>query len=132
MIEVDRIDHVVLTVNDIERTVDFYIGILGMQVERFGEGRTALRFGNQKINLHQVGHEFEPKANHPTPSSADLCFIAPTAMDEVTRFLCAQGVAIESGPAQKAGATGPIVSVYFRDPDYNLVEVSNYLVSSQL
>lgn len=98
-----------------------------MDVTTFGQGRKALVFGRQKINLHQTGREFEPKADRPTPGSADLCFIAKTPLDEVIAHLQAEGIVIEEGPIDRTGATGPIRSVYFRDPDRNLIEVSNYL-----
>ncbi|ESQ98814.1 virulence protein [Stutzerimonas chloritidismutans AW-1] len=124
---IDHIDHLVLTVADIEKTVDFYTRVLGMQLVTFGEGRKALTFGNQKINLHQAGREFEPKAERPTPGSADLCFIVATPLDRVIAHLEAQGVAIVEGPVQRTGATGPILSVYLRDPDHNLIELSNPL-----
>lgn len=127
MIEIDRLDHLVLTVADIERTCDFYARVLGMAVETFGAGRTALKFGAQKFNLHQHGREFEPKALRPTPGSADLCLIAATPLDSVVAHLRTKGVAIEEGPIARTGATGPILSVYFRDPDQNLIEVSNYV-----
>jgi len=122
-----RIDHLVLTVASIEQSCDFYARVLGMGVETFGQGRKALTFGNQKINLHRAGHEFEPKADRPTPGSADLCFISDTPIDDVIVHLQAEGVAIEEGPVRRTGATGPILSVYFRDPDHNLIEVSNPL-----
>jgi len=131
MIRIDHLDHLVLTVASIERTCDFYTRALGMAVETFGEGtpdgnrRKALRFGDQKINLHQAGHEFEPKALRPTPGSADLCFIAATPLEEVIAHLEGLGVAIEEGPVPRTGATGPIRSVYLRDPDRNLIEISN-------
>ena len=124
--KIDRLDHLVLTVADIERTCAFYSGILGFEVLRFGEGRVALGFGNQKINLHQTGKEFEPKALRPTAGSGDLCFIAATPVDEVIRELDAAGVAIEEGPVERTGAIGRIRSVYLRDPDLNLIEISNY------
>jgi len=127
MIEIDRLDHLVLTVADIERTCAFYRDVLGMAVETFGAGRTALKFGAQKFNLHQHGREFEPKALRPTPGSADLCLIAATPLDSVVAHLRTKGVAIEEGPIARTGATGPILSVYFRDPDQNLIEVSNYV-----
>ena len=124
--KIDRLDHLVLTVADIERTCAFYSGILGFEVLRFGEGRVALGFGNQKINLHQTGKEFEPKALRPTAGSGDLCFIATTPVDDVMRELNAAGVAIEEGPIGRTGAIGRIRSIYLRDPDQNLLEISNY------
>jgi len=126
MIEIDRLDHLVLTVADIDRTCAFYRDVLGMSVEIFGAGRTALKFGRQKFNLHQAGREFLPKAERPTPGSADLCLIASTPLAGVIAHLNDTGVAIEEGPVARTGAMGPILSVYFRDPDLNLVEVSNY------
>jgi catechol 2,3-dioxygenase-like lactoylglutathione lyase family enzyme len=125
-IRIDRIDHVVLTVNDVDATCAFYTRVLGMDVVTFGGGRKALAFGAQKINLHQAGREFEPKADRPTPGSADLCLIAAVPLDEVITHLAACGVPIVEGPVARTGATGPIRSVYFRDPDRNLVEVSTY------
>lgn len=125
--KIDRLDHLVLTVADIERTCAFYSGILGFEVLRFGEGRVALGFGNQKINLHQTGKEFEPKALRPTAGSGDLCFIATTPVDDVIRELNAAGVAIEEGPIGRTGAIGRIRSIYLRDPDQNLLEISNYV-----
>ncbi|HMN71619.1 MAG TPA: VOC family protein [Rhodoblastus sp.] len=127
MIEIDRLDHLVLTVADIERACAFYRDALGMSVETFGAGRVALKFGRQKFNLHQAGREFLPKAHRPTPGSADFCLIAVTPLDQVIAHLQAKGVAIEEGPIARTGATGPILSVYFRDPDRNLIEVSNYV-----
>jgi len=125
MIRIDHLDHLVLTVASIEVTCDFYTRALGMQVEIFGQGRTALRFGGQKINLHQAGREFEPKALRPIPGSGDLCFIAATPLEQVVAHLERLGVAIEEGPVPRTGATGPIRSVYLRDPDQNLIEISN-------
>ncbi|MFA9441890.1 VOC family protein [Uliginosibacterium sp. sgz301328] len=124
--KIDRLDHLVLTVADIEATCRFYSDVLGMKVVTFGAGRTALTFGRQKINLHPAGGEFEPKAARPTPGSADLCLIATTPLANVIVELRERGVAIEEGPTPRTGATGPITSVYFRDPDGNLIEVSNY------
>lgn len=124
---IDRLDHLVLTVADIGRTCAFYRDVLGFEEVTFGQGRKALAFGSQKINLHQAGREFEPKALAPTPGSADLCFIAATPLEDVVRELAAAGVAIEEGPVQRTGATGPIRSVYVRDPDRNLIEISNPL-----
>lgn len=120
-----RIDHFVLTVASIEATCDFYRDVLGMEVVTFAGGRRALSFGAQKINLHEVGREFEPKAARPTAGSGDFCLIANTPLEEVIAHLQAHGIAIEEGPVSRTGATGPIRSVYFRDPDDNLVEVAN-------
>mgnify|MGYP001382457203 CR=1 FL=1 len=121
----DRLDHLVLTVKDVETTCRFYEKVLGMEVVTFNQGRKALQFGRQKINLHQHGREFEPKAAHPLPGSADLCFITETPMEQVMAHLQACQVAILEGPVRRTGATGPIQSVYIRDPDGNLIEISN-------
>ncbi|HET8663660.1 MAG TPA: VOC family protein [Nocardioides sp.] len=126
-VHIDRIDHVVLTVDDVERAIAFYVDVLGMVEVTFGSGRKALTFGSSKINLHQRGREFEPKAASPTPGSADLCLIADDPLEEVLAELAANGVAVEEGPVARTGATGPIMSVYLRDPDRNLIELSNYL-----
>ena len=123
---VDRLDHLVLTVADIGATVGFYTQVLGMKAVTFGPGRTALTFGISKINLHEAGREFEPKALRPTPGSADVCLVVDDDMDEVIAELAAAGIAIEEGPVARTGATGPIVSCYIRDPDQNLIELSNY------
>jgi catechol 2,3-dioxygenase-like lactoylglutathione lyase family enzyme len=125
--ELDRFDHLVLTVRDIQATCDFYTRVLGMAVVTFGEGRTALAFGQQKINLHQAGHEFEPKAQRPTPGSADICFITHTPLAEVMAQLAAHHVPLIEGPVGRIGARGPIRSVYIRDPDSNLIEIANEL-----
>ena len=125
-IAIDRIDHVVITAFDLERTIDFYTRVLGMEAITFAGGRWGLAFGRQKINLHQSGREFEPKALKPTPGSMDLCFITGTPLAEVVAHLKGCGVVIAEGPVAKSGAMGPMMSVYFRDPDGNLVEVSNY------
>jgi catechol 2,3-dioxygenase-like lactoylglutathione lyase family enzyme len=119
--KIDSLDHLVLTVKDIETTASFYSRVLGMDVITFGGGRKALSFGSQKINLHQHGKEFEPKAHQPTPGSADLCLI----LSEVAKHLSSCNVAVIEGPVQRTGATCPILSVYFRDPDMNLIEVAN-------
>ena len=124
-IRIEAIDHVVLTVRDIEATCEFYARVLGLKVVAFGDGRTALAFGNQKFNLHQAGNEFAPRAQHPTPGAADLCLLASTTIEDVIRHLGDCGVDIIEGPVPKTGATGPLISVYFRDPDDNLIEVSN-------
>lgn len=123
---IDRIDHVVLTVRDVDATCGFYSRVLGMRVVTFGAGRKALAFGAQKFNLHEAGREFEPKADKPTPGSADLCLIAGVPLAQVVAHLDACGVPILEGPVARTGATGPIQSVYFRDPDRNLIEVSSY------
>jgi len=125
--QISHLDHLVLTVADLEVTTDFYCRVLGMQVVTFGEGRKALAFGGQKINLHLAGREFEPKAELPMPGSADLCFIVATPLEEVIAHLGRQGVVILEGPVRRTGATGPIRSVYLRDPDLNLIELSNPL-----
>ena len=125
MINVERLDHLVLTVADLARTCAFYESVLGMRVVTFGEGRTAVTFGAQKINLHVRGRELKPKAAQPTRGSADLCFLVTTPMDAVIGHLADCGVEIEQGPVPRTGATGPILSVYIRDPDGNLVELAN-------
>ena len=126
MISIDRIDHIVLTVFDIERTLDFYSRVLGMEPVTFAGGRRGLSFGRQKLNLHQAGREFEPKALRPAPGAIDLCFITLGSLDDVMASLREHGVAIIEGPVDKTGALGPMKSVYFRDPDGNLIEVSRY------
>lgn len=123
---IDRLDHLVLTVASIDATVAFYTSALGMKLITFGN-RKALRFGVQKINLHQVGKEFEPKAAHPTPGSGDLCFITKTPLADVISHLNAIHCAIELGPVTRDGALGEMLSIYLRDPDLNLIEISNYL-----
>jgi catechol 2,3-dioxygenase-like lactoylglutathione lyase family enzyme len=125
--QIEVLDHLVLTVADIDRTRDFYKRVLSMEPVVFGEGRHALAFGAQKINLHEAGREFEPKAAAPTPGSADLCFLTNSSVAEVVEHLEANSVEIIEGPVRRTGATGPIMSVYFRDPDGNLLEVSNRL-----
>ena len=124
---IEVLDHLVLTVADIDRTRDFYERVLGTEPVVFGEGRHALAFGTQKINLHEAGREFEPKAATPTPGSADLCFLTNSPVAEVVQHLEANSVEIIEGPVRRTGATGPLTSVYFRDPDGNLLEVSNRL-----
>lgn len=124
--KIKNIDHFVLTVASIEETCAFYEKILGMKIEVFGEGRKALRFGNQKINLHEVGKEFEPKDDRPTSGAGDFCLITETPITEVMQHLNNCGVEIEDGPVARTGAKGAITSVYFRDPDANLIEVSTY------
>lgn len=123
---IDHLDHLVLTVADIEATIAFYASALGMEPVTFGN-RKALRFGDQKINLHQSGMEFEPKAAHPTPGSADLCFITKTPIEEVIAHLKTRHYPVEEGPVERTGAVRAIRSIYLRDPDFNLIEISNYL-----
>jgi catechol 2,3-dioxygenase-like lactoylglutathione lyase family enzyme len=122
--QIDRLDHLVLTVADIDSTCAFYTRALRMQVVTFGAGRKALTLGAQKINLHPDGREFEPKALRPTPGSADLCFHSPTRIADVMRHLHDCGVEIVEGPVQRTGANGPIPSVCVRGPDANLIEIS--------
>lgn len=129
--KIDRLDHLVLTVADIDTTVAFYTRVLGFDVVTFGEGRKALTFGRQKFNLHQRGKEFEPKAIAPTPGAIDLCLIANTSLDDVIDELGALGINVEEGPVDRTGATGPIRSVYIRDPDQNLIEISNYFATDE-
>jgi catechol 2,3-dioxygenase-like lactoylglutathione lyase family enzyme len=125
--EITHLDHVVLTVHDLKKSVQFYCDVLGMEKEIFGNKRVFLKYGNQKINLHQAGNEFEPKAANPTPGSSDLCFITTTELKEAMKQVQDKGVAIIEGPVSRVGARGPMVSFYFRDPDKNLIEVSNYI-----
>uniref|UniRef100_A0A3Q2V0S3 Glyoxalase domain-containing protein 5 n=1 Tax=Haplochromis burtoni TaxID=8153 RepID=A0A3Q2V0S3_HAPBU len=125
-VEVSHLDHLVLTVKSVPDTISFYSSVLGMEVVTFKANRKALSFGQQKFNLHQRGQEFEPKAKHPTSGSADLCLITKTPLAEVAAHLKACGVKIEEGPVERTGAVGTIISLYFRDPDQNLIEVSNY------
>lgn len=122
---VDRLDHLVLTVVDIGAAIRFYTEVLGMEEVTFGSGRKAVGFGRSKINLHQAGREFEPKARRPTSGSADLCLIVDDPIDAVMRELRKAGVVVEEGPVRRTGATGALVSCYLRDPDGNLIELSN-------
>jgi catechol 2,3-dioxygenase-like lactoylglutathione lyase family enzyme len=123
---IDHLDHLVLTVANMDATADFYTSALGMKLVTFN-GRKALRFGEQKINLHQAGNEFEPKAAHPTPGSGDLCFITKTSLEDVISHLASTHRAIEMGPVERSGAVGKMCSIYLRDPDFNLIEISNYI-----
>ena len=125
--KIDAIDHVVLTVRDLDRTCEFYQSVLGFEVVTFGAGRRGLRFAQQKLNLHVHGKEFEPKAQHPTPGSVDLCFITSTPLDDVRRELGEKKIPIEVGPIERVGAVGTLLSVYVRDPDQNLIEIANYV-----
>lgn len=124
---ISSLDHLVLTTVDIDACTAFYVQGLGMRLETFGNGRKAFVFGRQKINVHVKGHEFEPKAHTPVPGALDLCFIAEGKLDDAVAVLNARGIAIIEGPVQRTGANGPIRSVYVRDPDLNLVEISEYL-----
>lgn len=126
MITLKTLDHLVLTVADIDRTCAFYHDLLGCEIVTFGAGRKALKFGEQKFNLHQAGHEFEPKARTPRPGSADLCLITEDPINRVETELRQAGIEIEEGPVQRTGAVGPITSIYIRDPDGNLLELSTY------
>lgn len=125
---VDRIDHLVLTVRDLAAALSFYERILGARVvpPYQGRGPTAIAFGRQKINLHVAGQEFEPKATHPTVGAGDFCLITEAPIEAVARHLAASGIAVELGPVPRLGALGPMTSIYFRDPDGNLVEVAKY------
>jgi catechol 2,3-dioxygenase-like lactoylglutathione lyase family enzyme len=119
----EHLDHLVLTVANIDATVDFYTEVLGMDLIKV-DGRKALAFGIQRLNLHQRGHEFEPKAAHPTPGSADLCFLTTTSLETVMEYLKEQKVHIEAGPVERDGAIGKLRSIYLRDPDRNLIEIA--------
>ncbi|MGL4636111.1 MAG: VOC family protein [Beijerinckiaceae bacterium] len=123
---IDRIDHIVLTVSDIDATRHFYCDVLGMEFVTFAGNRHALAFGQQKINLHVSGKEFEPKAERPMPGSGDICLISNQSLDSWMTHLAKAGVPVELPPSPRTGATGPIMSIYLRDPDGNLVEISNY------
>ncbi|HET7199751.1 MAG TPA: VOC family protein [Burkholderiales bacterium] len=124
---IDHLDHIVLTTARIEQCVEFYTRVLGMKLERFGEGRMALTFGGQKINLHEKGKEFEPKATVALPGTLDVCFIASVPLADVIARLARNKVSVIEGPVMKTGARGPIRSVYVRDPDGNLVEISEQI-----
>ena len=126
MININRLDHFVLTVKDIDKTVEFYEKILGMKKEIFKGSRVALKFGNSKINLHELGKEFEPKAFNVKEGSADLCFIINTPLLEAKEYIESLGIHIEEGIVERTGANGAIESIYLRDPDKNLIELSNY------
>lgn len=121
-----RMDHIVLTVKDLNKTIEFYTGVLDMKLVTFGANRRALSFGQQKINLHEYGSEFEPKALEPLPGSEDLCFVIEETIDEIQKHLSIKGIKIVDGPVKRTGALGPITSIYIRDPDGNLIELSNY------
>jgi catechol 2,3-dioxygenase-like lactoylglutathione lyase family enzyme len=124
---IDSIDHLVLTVGNIHATVFFYTRALAMEEVISGDGRVALHFGGQKINLHPTDEAINPRAGNPQPGSADLCFLTTTPLDAVIRHLQNQGVPIIEGPVRRNGAAGPLSSIYIRDPDGNLIEVANLL-----
>jgi catechol 2,3-dioxygenase-like lactoylglutathione lyase family enzyme len=125
--KIDSLDHLVLTVKNLDVTCAFYSKVLGMKIVTFEADRRAVSFGSQKINLHEHGKEFEPKAAKPTPGSGDLCFITSVPISEVISHLEGCGINIIEGPVQRTGAKGPLMSIYFRDPDMNLIEVSNHI-----
>jgi catechol 2,3-dioxygenase-like lactoylglutathione lyase family enzyme len=124
--KIDHLDHLVLTVHEIDKTIAFYVNLLGMQPITFADNRRALGFGQQKINLHSAEKPLKPHAAQPTPGSADLCLISTTPMSQIIDDLTHAGVHIEQGPVPRTGALGPMTSIYFRDPDGNLIELSNY------
>jgi len=124
--KIERIDHLVLTVQNIEVSCAFYTKVLGMKAVAFESGRQAVVFGNQKINFHESGQEFDPKALRPKPGSADLCFIANDPLTKIISHLDICGVKIIEGPVQRTGAMGPMMSIYIRDPDQNLIEIAVY------
>ncbi len=123
---VSNIDHIVLTVKNINVTASFYKSVLGMSIETFNQERIALKFGHQKINLHEYGNELKPKANKPLPGSGDLCFITKIKLEDAMKHVRSKGVRILEGPVARTGATGKILSFYIRDPDKNLIEIATY------
>jgi len=125
-ISLERIDHIVITVNDIEKSIRFYCDVLGMQETNFGDNRKAVAFGNQKINLHPIANNISLTATSPSPGSVDICLVCSTPAEELVNELKRHGIAIEAGPVERQGAMGPMTSVYIRDPDGNLIELSNY------
>jgi catechol 2,3-dioxygenase-like lactoylglutathione lyase family enzyme len=126
VVKVTTLDHLVLTVQDLESTVDFYTRVLGMTVSVFGEGRLALKFGTQKINLHELGKELQPNARRAQAGSADLCFLSDEPLDSWVDHFEEEGVDVVGGPIRQTGALGPMDSIYCRDPDGNLVEIASY------
>jgi len=125
-IALDRIDHIVLTVRDIDQTIEFYCNVFGMTEVTFGDNRKTLKFGKQKINLHPQPSDIKPKANQPTPGAMDICFITQSPIDSIIDSLQKHDINIELGPVQRQGAQGNITSVYIRDPDDNLIEIAHY------
>jgi len=124
---ISHLDHLVLTVSDIQESIDFYTSVLGMTEIAFGDNRKAVQFGNQKINLHQIGLEVKPHANSPQPGSSDLCFITTVPIQQFMEHLKRYDICIIDGPVERTGAKSKLVSVYFRDPDKNLIEVANQI-----
>lgn len=124
---IENLDHLVLTVKDLDKTVKFYTEILGMKKEIFKDTRIALKYANQKINLHKLGSEFKPKATNVKQGSADLCFIVKDDINDVFKFLQKKAIKILEGPVFRTGALGDIYSIYINDPDGNLIELSNYI-----
>jgi catechol 2,3-dioxygenase-like lactoylglutathione lyase family enzyme len=125
--KIRQLDHLVLTVDDLDRTIQFYTTVLGMELVTFENRRKALRFGTQKINLHKAGQEVSPNARHPLPGSLDLCFISDTSMEQIIEHLNSCEIPILEGPVKRTGATGPLLSIYIQDPDGNLIEISIHL-----
>ena len=119
------LDHLVLTVSDLQKTLDFYCGVLGCEEVTFGDKRKAIRFGDQKINLHVKGNEIVPHARWPAPCSADLCVLSTVPVAALAGHFKAHGIAVELGPVERTGATGNLLSIYVRDPDGNLIEIAN-------
>jgi len=126
-VKIKQLDHLVLTVQNIQTSIDFYTQVLGMQALSFSDNRKALKFGQQKINLHPAGYEYLPHANKPCPGSADLCFIIDDSVEKILKELAEKNINIESGPIERTGATHRLISIYIRDPDKNLIELSNKL-----
>jgi len=126
MISLDRIDHIVLTVRDIDKTIVFFCDVLGMTEISFGDKRKALQFGHQKINLHPESNDINPKAKHPATGAMDICFITQSPIDNIIDDLLKLNINIELGPVQRQGAQGNMTSVYIRDPDDNLIEIAHY------
>jgi catechol 2,3-dioxygenase-like lactoylglutathione lyase family enzyme len=130
--QLEGLDHVVLTVRDVLVATEFYARVFGMRVDVHEDPDhtfhyAEMYFGSQKMNVHQAGHEFQPRALHPTPGSADLCFVTTASPEEVMQRLQAHGVAILEGPVPRTGARGQMISIYFRDPDQNLLEIAHYV-----
>ena len=123
--QINKLDHLVITVTDIEQTLGFYTRVLGMEADVFEDGRKALRFGEQKINLHKAGEEIKPHAQAPMPGSTDICFITETPLQQIMNHLTSCNVKIIAGPVKRSGAAGPLLSIYIRDPDGNLIELAN-------